>query len=76
MRADEEFAGQKSHSARAERNTYGRCFCPIGLLRSVWSCYRRGDGDTQFASVVKQVSANGAKRWLYKQLEQARHPAA
>src|SRR6516165_4706120 len=69
-KADEIHAYQKSHSTRAERNTSGRRSCPIGLLRSVWSGYRRGDGDTQFAGVVKQVSAKGAKRWLYKQLEQ------
>ena len=69
MRADEEFAGQKSHSARAERNTYGRCFCPIGLLRSVWSGYRRGDGNPQFAGAINRFSKR-VKRWLHQELEQ------
>ena len=69
-KADEIHAYLKSHSARAERNTSGRRSCPIRLLRSVWSGYRRGNGDTQFAGAVTQVSAKGAKRWLYKQPEQ------
>jgi hypothetical protein len=32
--------------------------------------HRRGDGDTEFAGIVKQASGRGTKRWLYKQLEQ------